>query len=150
MSAWIVSKPHIDCLVQSGIEREMIRPNEADEFGRMLWAENLASIHYRYPDTVEGGMHPGPNDFHPDQIDEYVYEPMDGPAGISLSVPGVVNSAAACYDYQTCEHPEYEGSKAHMFAHALYECTVGQGTEGPWGIDARDAFLDHAAREVVG
>lgn len=141
MSAWIVSKTHIDALVQAGIEREMVREGEADEFGKMLWGENLASIHYRYPDTVEGGGYPGPIGFVASDVDAYTYEPLDGEAGITLRSEGVVHMASSCYDYQTCEHPEYEGSKAEQFAMLLSKLTEAAGREGPWGIDTRDAFI---------
>jgi hypothetical protein len=138
MSAWIVSKTHIDALVQAGIEREMVRPEEADEFGRMLWAENLASIHYRYPDTRENGEYPGPIDFTAEDVETYTYEPLEGS---SLTAEGVVHAAALCYDYQTCEHDEYTGSKAEQFANMLAKLTDREEIGGPWGIDTRDAFL---------
>jgi hypothetical protein len=141
VSAWIVSKTHIDALVQAGIEREMVRPDEADEFGRMLWGENLASIHYRYPDTVENGNYPGPNDFRDSDVDTYTYEPLDGEAGISLRAEAVVNAAAGCYDYQSCEHPGYENSKARQFVTMLHTLTENAEGKGPWGIDNRDAFV---------
>ena len=141
MSAWIVSKTHIDALVQAGIEREIVRVDEADEFGRMLWGENLASIHYRYPDTVEGGDYPGPAGFVASDVDFYTYAPLDGGPGISLRAEVVVRSAATCFDYQSCEHPEYEGSKAQQFVGFLHKATENAEGKGPWGIDDRDAFL---------
>ena len=140
MSAWIVSKTHIDCLVQAGIEREMVRPEEATEFGRMLWGENLASIRYRYPNDGDGER-PGPCDFRDSNVDAYVYEPLDGEPGISLRAEAVVRSAAGCYDYQTCEHPEYSGSKAEMFVGILSRATENVEGRGPWGVDTRDAFV---------
>lgn len=138
MSAWIVSKTHIDSLVQAGIEREMVRPEEADEFGRMLWAENLASIHARYPDTIDGGNYPGPLDFTPEQVETYTYEPLEGS---SLTAESVVNAAASCYGYQTCEHNGYQDSKAQQFVDLLATCTENAVGGGSWGIDTRDAFL---------
>src|SRR2546427_129015 len=36
------------------------RSDNADAVGAMLIAENLASIHHRYPDTLDGGTIPGP------------------------------------------------------------------------------------------
>lgn len=125
MSAWIVSKTHIDALVQAGIEAEMIQPEKADEFGLMLWVENHRSIEARYGQPV------------PDL--EYSYEPLEGS---SRNAPGVVNSTAACYDYQTCEHDGYGASKAAMFVKALHELTKDRSSDpGPWGTDSRDAFL---------
>ncbi len=145
MSAWIVSKTHIDCLVQAGIDAEMVRPEEATEFGRMLWQENLNSIEARYPDTVGGGKgdFPGPVVFAgAKSVKAYRYEPLPGS---SLDVPHVVNTAAACYDYQSCEHEGWQDSKAQVFVLALYELTKpaaeASGLKGPWGVDNRDAFL---------
>jgi len=143
MSAWIVSKTHIDCLVQAGIEREMVRPEEADEFGRMLWGECLASVAYRYPQDGDGDR-PGPSDFRDSDVDTYVYEPLDGEPGISLLAEAVVHKAVGCYDYQSCEHPGYEGSEAQRFAHILHKVTALAEGDAPWGIDARDAFVTAA------
>jgi hypothetical protein len=141
MSAWIVSKTHIDGLVQSGIEAEMVEPDHADEFGRMLWRENLASVAYRYPDDADGDR-PGPVEFHDSDVDEYQYRPLDGEPGITRRAAHVVNAAAGCYDYQSCEHPGYEHSKARLFAHALYKLTEqDRRDDAPWGIDDRDAFV---------
>lgn len=143
MSAWIVSKTHIDALVHAGIDAEMIRPEEADEFGRMLWRECLTSVAYRHPNDGDGER-PGPIDFRDHMVDDYTFEYLDGGPGASLKAPGVVHSAAGCYDYQSCEHPQYRGSKAEMFVEALATLTAGKG-QGPWGIDSRDAFItaDH-------
>jgi hypothetical protein len=145
MSAWIVSKTHIDALVQAGIEREMVRTDEADEFGRMLWRECLASVAYRYPGDSDGER-PGPIDFRDSDVDTYVYEPLNGEPGVSLVAKSVVHKAAACYDYQSCEHPEWEDSKARVYVRMLIDMT--ETSEGaPWGIDSRDAFV--VARERV-
>jgi hypothetical protein len=149
MSAWIVSKTHIDALVQAGIEDELVRPAEADEFGRLLWRENLASIHFRYPDTVESGSYPGPIDFKASDVDEYTYEPLEGEAGISRQAPSVVRQTALCYDYQTCEHPEYNGSAARWFIVKLTGLTAHDEADGPWGTDNRDAFLAGAAQRAT-
>jgi hypothetical protein len=140
MSAWIVSKTHIDCLVQAGIEREMVHPDEADEIGRMLWGECLASVAYRYPGDGDGER-PGPINFRDGDVDAYVYEPLDGEPGISLRAEAVVNKAAGCYGYQSCEHPGYEGSKAQQFTELLRQATESAKGDAPWGIDTRDAFI---------
>ncbi len=41
----------------------------------MLIAENLASIHHRYPDTLDGGTVPGPIDAYLDT--DYVFSASD-------------------------------------------------------------------------
>ena len=146
MSAWIVSKTHIDALVHAGIDAECIRPEEADEFGRMLWQENLNSIHARYADTAAThSNYPGPIDFKgPADVDAYTYEPMEGGPGITLKAPAVVHYTAACYDYQSCEHAGWDGSRAHLFVGILMSLTSDKG-KGPWGTDTRDAYVKGAS-----
>lgn len=147
MSAWIVSKTHIDALVHAGIDAEMVRPDEADEFGRMLWRENLASVAHRYPYDKDGER-PGPISFRDADVDTYTFEYLDGGPGASRKAPGVVYMAAACYDYQTCKHPEYDGSKAELFARALCKLTEDiRHDGGPWGVADRSAFLAITASE---
>lgn len=141
MSAWIVSKTHIDALVHAGIDAELIRPEEADEFGRMLWRENLASVAFRYPYDKGNGDRPGPVSFRDHHVDEYTFEPLDGGLGASRKAPAVVRQAAGCYDYQSCEHDGYQGSKAQQFATLLYELHKDAEGDAPWGVDERDAFV---------
>lgn len=146
MSAWIVSKTHIDSLVQALIEADLIDPDKATTTGRMLWRENLRSINYRYPDTIgaRAGSYPGPLGFGPKAVTDYTYEPLEGKA---FDAPHVVNKAAGCYDYQTCEHPGYARSKARLLVLALSGATSHAERfklDAPWGIDKRDAFVTAA------
>lgn len=103
MSAWIVDKEHIDMMVTAIIRSEIVQVSaEPDEIGRQLWAENVKSIHARYPDTAENDCdYPGPCDFTSLDVDLYHYEPTP-----LLDVTGLAN-AFRCYDYQTCEHDDY-------------------------------------------
>src|ERR1035437_9278524 len=109
MSAYIVSKAHIDALItaagsvnyaehNSGLswyvhhELSYSDRERASEVGAMLWAENLTSINYRYPDTVEDTSNcPGPVGFGPETVDEYTFRPT-----ARLSVVTVLK-AIACY-----------------------------------------------------
>jgi len=144
MSAWIVSQTHIDALVKSGIEREMVRPDEADDFGKMLWQENLNSIHYRYTDTETNGNYPGPIGFSQKDVENYKFTMMEGS---SLDFPDVVHASARCYAYQSCEHPGYDNSKAAFFIKTLAQLTANEdnGIDGPWGTDERDIFVRRPA-----
>lgn len=59
MSAWLVSKQHIDVLVHALGVREMFPEGMGpDEVGALLWAENVESLQARYgnrhPDLYEG------------------------------------------------------------------------------------------------
>lgn len=71
MSAWIVSKTHIDYLVTALIRAELT-DKSPDEAGRMLWRECLASVAWRYPNDGDGGR-PGPVGFHDSEVDTYTW-----------------------------------------------------------------------------
>ena len=144
MSAYIVPKAHIDAMVSaaasvehghhsSGMDwwtvddlravtdymscrREVGYSDQAqlDRVGGMLWGENLVSIQYRYPDTIEGGCYPGPSDFDPSQVDTYSHRGM--PRGFD---PIAILKAIAGYEYQSCEHPGWKASEARFFCDAL-------------------------------
>ncbi len=68
MSAYMLDKIDIDRLIATLIvgpldaqEWEELIPNAhtfANELGEILLKENLSSIHYRYPDTMTGGIVP--------------------------------------------------------------------------------------------
>lgn len=148
MSAWIVSKTHIDALVQAGIEFELIDSAEATAFGKMLWQENLNSINARYPDTAGASSgFPGPISFKGQRsVDAYRYRPLNGAPGVARTAPAIVKAAAGCYDYQTCEHDGYDGSEAHKFVLTLEGLTSKAEGRGPWGIDKRNAFTTPEVR----
>ena len=133
MSAWIVMNRHIHVLVQAatrptefGPLRFSFQPHDPedstrvsvvctqpDALGRMLLRENIASVAYRYPD---------------DTFDE-----LPG----SFSVVEVLK-AIDCYEYQSCEHPQWKHSEAHAFCAALRRRLIGTlpgYDEAPWGID---------------
>ena len=159
MSAYIVSKAHIDALItaagsvnyaehDSGLSwyvRNAAKPGgydhhelsysdreRASEVGAMLWAENLTSINYRYPDTIEDMSNcPGPVGFGLETVDEYTFRPT-----ARLSVVTVLK-AIACYEYQTCEHPTWKDSEAYAFCQELKEKMIRQlpgYDDAPWGL----------------
>jgi hypothetical protein len=154
MSAFVVSKSHIDALVhaayfgprdvhalpqQSG---HWYKPNfrgcqnwaldQMDEVGEMLVKENLSSIHARYPDTVtdpEGT--PGPVEQY--WLQRYEHEMPKQKMGVVEAL-----KALDCYEYQSCEHPEWETSEAFRFCrsmrHSLIGCLPGYDA-APWEWD---------------
>lgn len=154
MSAWIVSREHIDVMIATGLQygrsgwqgnlswrvaegeneyRELTRES-ADEVGRMLWRENVRSIEYRYPDTVDNRDYPGPISFEREQADEYTYTP---PRIAGLSA-GEAFKLVACYDYQSCETDDWLETEAYRFCRALEAAIAASLYEGPWGWDASD------------
>lgn len=135
MSAWIVSREHIDALVQGLVESELVVGVDPTEMGRELWLENVKSIHARYPDTAENDAdYPGPIDFTKAHADEYTYT---RPAK-RLALDSLLKQAE-CYDYQTCEHPEYEHSTAKEWIDTLTDSLTNAGINShgdglPWGL----------------
>lgn len=111
----------------------------ADEVGRMLWGECARSVMYRYPDIADGGDWPGPADFETEQVMGYTFQRLPG-----VVDPVVVLKALSCYEYQSCEHPEWRSSEAWQFCNALRDAMVDKlpGYEkAPWGIDDRSVFV---------
>lgn len=150
MSAYILNKEHIDCLIDAALtggyhgsdfsyyhdgDHHRVTVWNAEEIGTMLWEENVKSVAYRYQDSNIATL-PGP---------------AGGPSlpykhsHIPLPVdPVVVLKAIQCYDYQTCEHPGWKTSEAHSFCRALEHTMVVAlpGYEdGPgWDITSRTQY----------
>ena len=122
MSAFLVGKPHIDHLVRVAIDGPAGRhpnwriywftddgvqqaPDDPNLTGRLLWIENHKSIAARYP---------GNTDCPITEIEAYVYaRPRD-----RLSTVAALK-ALDCYEYQSCEHPEWPTSAAFSLCYAL-------------------------------
>lgn len=104
MSAWIVSRAHIDALV-AGLAANGIVDGSADmdAVGRELWRENYRSVNFRY------GEH--------QRTPSYTYS---RPRDVGDS-PCWLEKLVACYDYQSCERPDWAKSKAFRWTKALYE-----------------------------
>ena len=166
MSAWIVSKTHIDLLITAGliIPTQTIRnsrlrwylPDEtspdrhqvfelddfnADDIGVTLWAENHASVNHRYPDASDDL--PGPVDFDGPDVLTYTHQPIPGPID-----PVVVLKVINCYQYQSCEHPGWETSSAHAFCTSLTQACISAlpgYDQAPWGFDDPHHFTKAAS-----
>lgn len=158
MSAYVVTEAHIHALVQAGLEANRryrsssfrwttpnpaaqfgfdvheLRIDNADEVGQMLWRENVASVRYRYPDDGPEEL-PGPNGFNA-EADPYIYRyrPLCEPL-----TPVETLKAIDCYEYQTCEHPDWRdpANVAAAFCRALQDAAIGAlpgYDEAPWEI----------------
>jgi hypothetical protein len=153
MSAYIVSKSHIDALVNaagevifdehaSGLnwyhdgERHELGYGDrvqASYTGQMLWAANLSSINCRYPDTIDMPSNcPGPNDFNGmETVEEYMFKPTPRLSAVAIL------KAIDCYVYQSCEDPTFYTSEAYAFCEALRRKMTrqlpGYG-DAPWEI----------------
>lgn len=138
MGAFMVSRKHIAVLVTAarawGISWRnsagaWVTARDADpaELGRLLWAENMASVTARYPDTVVVG---GPQDGAvkladlPGTIGEsYQYETH---RDVALPSAVAVLKLCGCYDYQSCEHEGWEASEARKVVEAIRDTGIGR------------------------
>jgi hypothetical protein len=91
MSAWTVSKAHIDILVQALIVEDVIEGSSkrADYVGKQLWAENYRSVNIRY----------GERNGHPPYRFQWTEGALDD---------AVVLRSIACYHYQCMEWEGFE------------------------------------------
>lgn len=113
MSAWIIGSDHLDLLLTAALSWDLLNPGDADETGRMLWQENLASVAYCYPADRDGDR-PGSIDFKDRDVDAHHFQPYPGPVD-----PEVVEPAAASLAYQSFEHPGWAASPACAFVTRL-------------------------------
>lgn len=132
MSAWIVSKRHIDALVY-WLDKSGISKADKDALGGRLWTENYRSVNYRYGERNRRPVYrytrPEPlpprspyDDFDPENIDQIL-------------------TLAHCYDYQSCETQDYYETPSGRYISKLikYLERMGaeahrEGTRSPWGI----------------
>ena len=133
MSAYVVDKAHVDTMVQAGLTygrhsklawyhdhepteddypngrtrtntRHELIHESADRVGAMLWNTNRTSVDYRYAETM------APSDREPYHWRHSDRLPMS-PVAVLKAIDG--------YEYQACEHAEWETSEAHAFCQAL-------------------------------
>ena len=146
MSAFIVDKIHIDGLVQAMLESNgfhspfryffkdkshaVVKEN-ANDIGSMLWEENLKSIDSRYPDCKEDGKYPGPIDFSTKDIVSYTYKRASQRVKLIDAL-----KAIDCYEYQTCEHNDWEKSESFAICQSLRKWLISRlpgYEEASWG-----------------
>lgn len=143
MSAFLVSKKHIDFLVSAAylwgrtnlrqyLPRELAEKDlTASDVGRLLWRENLLSVAHRYDGVAGFEETPGAIE---KSIATYRH-------AIDLNAPSQalkVIKAIQCLEYQSCEHDGWEPSAAHHFCRALLSEAIRNlpGYDAaPWGID---------------
>jgi hypothetical protein len=125
MSAWLTSKAHIDLLVQALCESELII-GDPTEIGLTLWRENNRSVNYRYGEARRLPQ-------------RYTY--LRPTAKVA---PTGVLYAVRCYQYQSCERPEWERTKAYRWTQALTKALLEAGADEsitfgvyPWGFEAQ-------------
>jgi hypothetical protein len=153
MSAWIVSKTHIDvmvCGIVDGTSDGVLEPQDRriklpdlhagvglcdkDVLGQMLVNECVASVSYRYPNDKPGEL-PGPNDQY--YLQPYRFTGNYRPTAAELA------KAISCYDYQSCEHPGWKPSTVCKLLEVVQQIVgVTEGTDeyeaAAWGFEAKD------------
>lgn len=144
MSAYVVDHDHIDAIltVATGwnVDCRWVTGEDIDEqdwrshvyrgigygtgrseltpVGRMLLTENVRSVAYRYPgcdaDQLPGsiGQTVDGYEFRRVPYPEYDFGPVDG---LSL---------LSCYEYQSCEHPDWRRSEAWRFCQSLRSALI--------------------------
>lgn len=152
MSAWIVSKAHVDAMVTAALElgngfgeplsiylpdgprHVKVTADTADEIGQMLVDECVASVSHRYPDDdVDAGELPGP-------VDTYYLRPYTFERTRTLT-DAEIAKAVSCYAYQSCEHPEWEASAASRLCDAIQARLLARlpgYDQAPWGLELDD------------
>lgn len=131
MSAFMQSTEHIDALVHAGYKANALPlATSATEMGEILLLENAKSMNHRYRLSERA----------PDELAEYVaqaetyrYEPTAYRRAYS---PVEILKAVRGYEYQACEHPEWEASAAREFCVRLTAAMVGKLP----GYDAADTW----------
>ena len=131
MSAFIVRKVHISAMLRAALAHrrdfswyhnkthQALAGSDLDKVGQMLLDQCVTSVRYRYP-AKEGE---DPDDLPGPVGNEwgrpYSFNPL-GRVPTALEALKLIR----CYDYQSCENPEWETSEAKTFCDTLFVCLV--------------------------
>jgi hypothetical protein len=80
----------------------------ATEIGQMLWDENRRSVNHRYNDER-------------DDVAGYTFQ-----RHMADFNPVQALKSLSCYEYQSCEHPEWKQSSAYAFCETLRRALCGK------------------------
>lgn len=106
------------------LRRELTRKT-AGFVGAMLWAENVRSVNHRYAEE--------------EWEQPYQFKELRG-----VPSPVAVLKALDGYEYQSCEHEEWEDSESYRFCHALRKLAIKKLTgydDMPWEISSQQDLL---------
>jgi hypothetical protein len=171
MSAYLVSKETIDCLVLAaatypgfrGHFQYVYRDKDGDRhlrrlsdnpsmeslslLGQTLWEWNMDSLLARYPDTTE---------------ETWGYEEYEGPPTklhdrlvVSLSTmqpvvdfekPALMDvfGCIRCLEYQSCEAEDWDLAEGHSILRAIEQEAIRQipgYADAPWGLDSKEEVV---------
>ena len=145
MSAWTVSKTHIDVLVRGLIEAGGyhhrgvwvdVGEDNASEVGQMLWRENFRSVNYRYNErkSTPPYSYKTPEKFI---TTSQLWENVKWLEEQSHIDRALLAKQLHCYNYQSCEHEAYYKSRAYSAVLYLgYRAAshVEGYDEAEWGV----------------
>jgi hypothetical protein len=122
MSAWIVWPGHVSYLVAGALvlapdgfitfgREKLLTPHTKDAVGQLLMDENVRSVQHRYNrDTFE--ELPGPVD----KTGIFDYRHIESSVAFD---PIVLLKQIACYEYQSCERPDWPQTDAYAFCQVV-------------------------------
>ena len=155
MSAFVVSKSHINAIIMAGMavrykplswyhgdERFVLTDETADRVGQMLLDECVRSVSYRYDDTGIASL--------PGRTNAEWLMPFQCHPTCNNPTPLQALKLIGCYEYQSCEHPEWETSEARSFCEALRThtiCRLPGYEEALWTWEDKEYYrVDEAVR----
>lgn len=129
MSAFVVNKSHINALLHAGMavryrpltwrhngESHTLTDESATVVGQMLLDECVRSVCYRYEGDSMANL--------PGRTNAEWLIPFEYRFTHRRPTPIEALSLISCYEYQSCEHDEWETSEAKAFCDALRHCTI--------------------------
>ncbi len=137
MSAFMVSNKHLDYMLHAGLRygrtfelswhtpmdedrRNVLTRETVNDVGIMLAAENRRSVNHRYGES--------------NMEDFFEFSECRGGMIDLVQVLKLID----CYEYQSCEHPEWKHSEARIFCDALRRLMIGNlpgYEEAAWSMD---------------
>jgi hypothetical protein len=130
MSAYLVTENHIEYLVDAltNPRNDMITScnhyagtTDPQELGQILWDENARSVNHRYKETESA-------------------PPFTYRRKCYNTDPLQVLASIRCYNYQTCETPDYDETKAGKLIHRLQSAIISRMIQGKeWGAPEPEA-----------
>ena len=162
MSAFIVNKSHINAIIAAGLnvqhkpftwyhkgedgelKHHQLTSTNANEIGQMLLDECVNSVHYRYQDDTIVSL--------PGRTNAQWLIPFECKPFVKIPTKIVALSIINCYEYQSCEHPEWKDSLAKSFCQALKEITIRElpgYDNAPWEWEDQEYYKTNELVRLV-
>lgn len=101
----------------------------------MLWQTNLDAVNALYPRDKDDGIAA--------MVADYRHTPVPMDPYLFKRIIGRVFRVIDCYEYQACDAPTWEISKAREFLDTLRSqlcARLPEYNEAPWGVNDRTVF----------